>query len=317
MIHEEDTRFSPPMVGSEKLAHNNEVELKVPQLYSEGGKGSAPLSNPPSELLNLHKPENDSEDYMTAEDILANTNQHKKIKHISEVLSSPEKEEAVFEKIHGPDDRVQVLQTDFPPAMQTCYLQIISATGRVSYATGWMAGPRLCMTAGHVVYDNPFGWAQYIRVIPGTINGWTQPYGSEIASQFVAPSQYVDNWNTNYDYGGIVLPTTQLSGRVGYLSYGTASHSQTVNNFSMTMGYPADKPAGTLWSNGGHMLSPTSTHLKYYFDTYGGQSGSPVFFPGGFTNPKVVGIHTTGLTPNRGIRIKSSVFSQINYWKTL
>ncbi|MDY5322624.1 MAG: serine protease, partial [Candidatus Enterosoma sp.] len=44
--------------------------------------------------------------------------------------------------------------------------------------------------------------------------------------------------------------------------------------------YPADKPRGTLWKTVGRIKK--EEHYRYYydFDSYGGQSGSPIFMTG-------------------------------------
>lgn len=334
-----DIKVSTPPDGS-LLATPGENPPTTPTenfLGVEGKEGSAPNNEDTAKkevLESLEKAEERRTKkpltlgegvFKTAEDVLQNKNTGRKIRHITDVLAEqmgltppydPGKSSQV-ESIHGADDRQRISVADFTPAKQTCYLEIILYNGAVGYATGWMVRSlknRLCMTAGHVVYYF-LGWSQYIRVIPGSVNATSQPYGSEVSSQFVAPSQYVDDWNLSYDYGGIILPTTTLQGRVGSLGYKLRKSIDLMNLPAFTLGYPADKPAGTLWSVSGYMESPSSTFLRYYLDTYPGQSGSPILLTNGVTTGnQVVGIHTRGGTPNLGVRFRSSTINQIRTW---
>ena len=56
---------------------------------------------------------------------------------------------------------------------------------------------------------------------------------------------------------------------------------QVKENPNITMatnGYPGDKPTGTMWRVDIPKLTVSRSLMHYMADTYGGQSGSPVYF---------------------------------------
>ncbi|MBO1920070.1 hypothetical protein J4710_11475 [Staphylococcus xylosus] len=59
-----------------------------------------------------------------------------------------------------------------------------------------------------------------------------------------------------------------------------------------TAGYPADKGGWTLYK-GNSLLKITNFNVYYDIDTYGGQSGSPVWN----RDKKIIGVHTYGSSP--------------------
>lgn len=86
-------------------------------------------------------------------------------------------------------------------------------------------------------------------------------------------------------------------------------------------GYPGDKPFGTHWSTSGDIAISEASKTRYKHDTFGGQSGGPVFQTdrvGSFcSGPCVNTIHAYGVFNgnNSGTRINQSVFNNLNNWK--
>jgi V8-like Glu-specific endopeptidase len=81
-------------------------------------------------------------------------------------------------------------------------------------------------------------------------------------------------------------------------------------------GYPGDKPFGTQWFNAGAITQVTNRKIYYMIDTYGGQSGSPVWrFLNGQRHG--VGIHAYGGCPNSATRIVKEVFDNMLAWRNL
>ena len=80
-----------------------------------------------------------------------------------------------LETIIGPvDSRVRILDTDLDPWRMICNLEIVSPLGRF-VGTGWLAGPRTVITAGHCVSARMMrGNASSIRVTPGRTVGASQ-----------------------------------------------------------------------------------------------------------------------------------------------
>jgi V8-like Glu-specific endopeptidase len=225
--------------------------------------------------------------------------------------------DAVAETVHGADDRIQIASTAVYPWRAHASLRITAADNSLWIGTGWFVGPRLLVTAGHVVYiknsgvPGRDGWVQRIVVMPGR-NGGTLPYGSAISSSFWTVNGWASGATANYDYGAIVLGES-LGSRTGWLGFGNWSSLSGVGaNIS---GYPGDKPAGTQWYAARTVDSATTRKVFYDIDTAGGQSGSAVyrFWNGGRYG---IAVHAYGgTTVNSGTRINSAVFNNIKTWK--
>jgi V8-like Glu-specific endopeptidase len=76
------------------------------------------------------------------------------------------------------------------------------------------------------------------------------------------------------------------------------------------VGYPGDKPSGTMWRGNGNVAIDTGIRFGYDADSAPGQSGAPVFRRG------VVGIHTEGdpvqsYTGNSAVKIRPSVVADL------
>jgi V8-like Glu-specific endopeptidase len=223
----------------------------------------------------------------------------------------------VMEVIIGTDDRTQVGNTNEYPWRAIASLLITAANGSQWIGTGWFVGPRILMTAGHVVYmADQGGWCSQITVIPGR-NGADEPFGRVTTSQFKSVSGWSTDGNSDFDYGAIILPADQrLGDTVGWFGWQARSdddlNGQTVN----ISGYPGDKPVGTQWFHSNSIKSIASNTFKYDVDTAGGQSGAPVWMFVG-TDRTAVGIHTNGdLTGNSATRVTNDVAASINAWRT-
>lgn len=64
-----------------------------------------------------------------------------------------------------------------------------------------------------------------------------------------------------------------------------------------------------MWTQKGKITDDSNYRLNYKIDTYGGQSGSPIYQP---SNYRVVGIHTTGnSSTNSGVKVSDRLFQLI------
>jgi glutamyl endopeptidase len=238
------------------------------------------------------------------------------------------------EDVIGIDDRVILSDTAATPWRCICHLEITYDSGQVGFGTGWFAGERTVITAGHCLYTRgtPSRRAVQVRVIPGR-NGTLAPYGYVVARKF----DWSPKWQSStsdidaapYDYGAIFIDhdvnDAPFGARIGY--FGLRSYDEDERKLlDMAMvnnaGYPheATKPYGTLWFNAGRVHldeGPTKDErfLEYMVDTTAGQSGSPVFLLDSTKNQRyVVAIHTTGNFINRGVRVTAEVYDKIVEW---
>lgn len=226
------------------------------------------------------------------------------------------------ESVIGADGRTRVTSTTTFPWRAIAHLVVTWRNGASGGCTGWFIGPRTVATAGHCVYDhNAGGWASTIRVYPGR-NGSSTPYGSTTSYRLFSVTGWTSSANREYDYGAIQLNST-LGNTVGWFGFRWQS-SNTFSGAYRITGYPGDKAYGTMWTmqdNPG-IRRVTTRRLFYAIDTYGGQSGAPVYHNYSSTCTSCsVAIHTYGVGGdpngqyNSGTRITQEVYNNLVTWK--
>lgn len=223
------------------------------------------------------------------------------------------------ETVHGPDDRVQITNTNAYPWRAIASLLITARDGSQWIGTGWFIGPHTLMTAGHVVFIKNSGvagrdgWVRSIQVMAGR-NGNALPYGSVTSTNFRSVTNWTNNGDQNYDYGAIIIPTN-LGNSTGWFGFGNYSDADLMSSVGNISGYPGDKPGGTQWFDARRIAAVNSRKVYYDIDTAGGQSGSAVY--------RIVNgaryafaIHAYGgATTNSGTRIVQDVFNNMVNWK--
>jgi glutamyl endopeptidase len=219
------------------------------------------------------------------------------------------------ELVIGNDERSQIDATRDLPWRWICQLIINFPDGAAARATGWFIGPHTVMTAGHVVFSTANGgWARQIEVIPG-MNGGERPFGSQVGTSFRSVTSWIQSMDPLYDYGAIILPNDELGGRVGWFGFAVLSDAELNGEIVNLSGYPGDKPFGTQWFMSGNITSVQPRRLRYMVDTFGGQSGSPVWRTSSGQH-RVVGVHAYGEYPNGATRITQEVYSNMVIWKS-
>jgi glutamyl endopeptidase len=122
---------------------------------------------------------------------------------------NPLRRQSPLESILGATDRrKQILETELTPWRMICALEIESQTGAAFVGTGWFAGPRTVITAGHCVFD-PIelgGWAKKITVVPGR-NVDQKPFSTATSSSFSTTDKWQEAQEADFDYGVIHLDT--------------------------------------------------------------------------------------------------------------
>lgn len=219
------------------------------------------------------------------------------------------------ESVCGRDDRVRVSPATATPWRWICQLIITMPNGAGFRGTGWFIGPKCVMTAGHCVYSKANGgWARRIEVIPG-MDGASRPFGSAVGTRFRSVTGWTSSTDPNYDYGCIILPTP-LGNSVGFFGFASLSDASLNGLLLNNSGYAGDKPFGTHWFNAGRVSQVTSRKIYFMLDTFGGQSGSPVWR---LSNGQrhAVGIHAYGGCPNSATRIVKPVFDNMMAWRSL
>lgn len=217
----------------------------------------------------------------------------------------------------GPDGRVQESIPTTAPWGAIAHLETNQGG-----CTGFMLSRDVLVTAGHCVHWGG-SWVTSYTVTPGR-TGNTKPFGT--CSGGIADVWTTWNWINGYpsdhDYGLVKL-TCDIGYSTGWFGHWYNANENLVNQYFYVEGYPGDKPYGTMWWDGDSTYSQTANKLWYNIDTFGGQSGSPVYrynsvTPGLCSGWCVTGIHTNGVAgsnpANSGTRFRPDVMSFINYW---
>jgi glutamyl endopeptidase len=220
------------------------------------------------------------------------------------------------EVVVGSDDRVRIRETTRFPWRVICALRIYSAAGDQYVGTGWLAGPRTVITAGHCVYlDAMGGWADRVEISPAR-NGRDRPFSSIASSEFQSVRGWTIEGKREHDYAAIILPADQAVPEVGHFGYAVYDGSSLVGSYLNLSGYPADKDEGTQWWSARSTRKVDAARIWYDVDTAAGQSGAPVWRLDARTARRVVvAIHTNGAqTGNSATRITDQVFANIERW---
>jgi glutamyl endopeptidase len=211
----------------------------------------------------------------------------------------------------GADGRTRVTGTTSSP-----YRKIALITFGGGYiCTGWLVNANTVVTAGHCVYDtDTHAWYSRTsyRIYPGR-NASTSPYGSCTAKALYSNSNWTSTGSPNYDFGAIKLNCT-VGNTTGWFGYWWQSAS-LVGKAATVTGYPGDKAFGTMWKMSGSIGRNTTRQVSYTIDTYGGQSGSPVYQNKSGCGWCSMAIHAYGASGsplmNSGTRITQSVYNFI------
>lgn len=223
-------------------------------------------------------------------------------------------------QVIAPDTRRRILGTRRRPWR---YIVKIDPPG----CTGTLIAPNKVVTAAHCVY-NRTRRSKYsgIRVIPAK-NGTREPFGSaratrvDFPSQYASASSYTAAWQ--HDYAVITLDKP-IGRKVGWWKQLAAIPSSKLTRLRLnTAGYPGDKGGKHLYWTYNKVISVRGSRIEYLLDTFGGQSGSPVWLR--WKSRRIlVAIHTArddagtpGATPivaNRGVAITPTILRQIRSW---
>jgi glutamyl endopeptidase len=229
-----------------------------------------------------------------------------------------------LETVFGLDERTRIVSTETLPWKLVCALEIDAPWGSF-VGTGWFAGPRTLVTAGHCVFDarQMGGWAREIRIAPGRDRERT-PFGVVTATRFSTLNTWIGNQDADFDIAAIHLDAPVLGADEVFAieALPDAELRDTLVNVS---GYPANPGGGQeLWSAKNRIKDLTPRRIFYDIDTSGGQSGAPVYrLDSEGARPSVVGIHAYGeggtpasipLRVNSAPRMIPEVVEQIQKW---
>ena len=223
------------------------------------------------------------------------------------------------ESVIGPDGRTQVTNTTTSP--RRAIAQILFDGGAL--CTGWMISANTLATAGHCVHEGFGGSGGFYpvnsyEIRPGR-NGANAPYGMCTAKTLYTVNGWANDGLQEYDYGAIRLNCSvgDTTGWFGYFHQAASHNGQQ----AIIAGYPGDKGGHTMWTMTGTISATLPRRLTYTVDTYGGQSGAPVYTNNNANcqGPCVRAIHAYGVggvdTENSGTRIIQEVANNLTAWR--
>ncbi len=225
------------------------------------------------------------------------------------------------EKIFPPggDDRQQVLDPNRPPFHSICELEFLTHHGETRFGTGWFISPKLILTVGHNVYRlQERNWIQ--RMIVRTYGAGSVVLAQQTATRFRCNNVYLNTGDRTADFAAVIL-SSSWSVPISPFEVAAYGDSQLQGLTANIVGFPVDKPRGTMWGHA-DKIQPGAGGLLYRIDTYGGHSGSPIYEyfsgSGGAGDRFVgVGIHQGHVsTSNFGVRITQNVLALINQWRS-
>ena len=231
------------------------------------------------------------------------------------------------ETVIGVDERVRISDTDKLPWRMIAALSLKPKLPLTStfIGTGWFIGPKTLLTAGHCVFsESDFGgWIGSIDVSPGR-NDAKFPYGTVTASRFSSTKVWQNGPDPDYDIGCIHLDEP-LGDQVGYFKIASLTDQELEGALVNISGYPGDRGGGEQqFFHANRVLRTSARRVFYDIDTYGGQSGSPVWHQASpEAEPVAIAIHAYGvggtpggwgMTANSGPRLIPEMVQMIKEW---
>ncbi len=222
-----------------------------------------------------------------------------------------------------------VADTTVMPHSAICQIRVPNGTAEGGlHGSGFFIGPRLIMTAAHVVD----GQSELI-VVPGKNGGGTgsstEPFGRFKVTQFRKHDAYGTH-GSDFDMALICVPAANAVGSGQYFDL-VEELTQSRPEGVVVSGYAARWYANdlvehfvneTIDPNSQHMMGgyirelPTDETFSYNIQTLGGTSGSPVYWiedTGAGPQAHMVGVHVAAhdATTNLGCRITAGKLAWI------
>ncbi len=237
--------------------------------------------------------------------------------------------------VHGVDARERISDTKLSPWSMICSLILIGKDGGRGVGTGWMAGPRTVITAGHCLLSGKVGgWIESVIVIPGRTPSRC-PFGEATLRHKDGVFDVLPAWRDLYRKSsdekkaadiGVIHLNRPLGEKTGWLGFAKVGDERLQGHLANIAGYPGsvhgrETNGDQLWWHADAVSDLSDTVIGYVTDSGGGQSGAPVWiYENDGSKPIVAGVHAYGFSEgavdeeNSGPRITEEVGCAILDW---
>lgn len=231
--------------------------------------------------------------------------------------------------IIGEDTRVRVTKEmiEEEPYIKSIGLIYINSDEGNSQCTGTLFTDNYVLTNAHCVFNRDkvladpdentaVGWVKGVQFYPGLTThpdrsnikpiGWEKMF---VFKQYLYPDEGDDLDNTENDFALIKLSSSgpnsiygsTIPEKTSFDRFLAASIGRQVHKLddAITIGYPGDKPFGTLWVAEGKLFTGgegifDSSKTLHTCDVYAGTSGSVVLTRNNFLHSPFVGLNSSG-----------------------
>ena len=202
---------------------------------------------------------------------------------------------------------------------------LIRKNGATYIGSGFMIGANTVATCGHCLYSyissvGSYVWADSIQVIPAKANN-SYPYGYAWATEIIAPEEWLDDHNTNFDWGIIRLDENLNVGKLGLKTQA----SSYVGTSVMGNGYPGQingasntymyRYNGTVNSNTSYILKSDALSNP---DNGKGMSGGPTYIYSSSTGYTAIALIRGGDSSSvKSVRITNDLYNEFLSYRNL
>lgn len=254
------------------------------------------------------------EEIVLSNDPIINTQQKQEFKPYRGILPS----HILSARVIGSDDRSRITNpVDFPWRTFT-KLKITFPDGYTSGCSGAIIDDFHVLTVGHCVYSLGHGGYGDIKVFPGLDRDY-MPFSYANSTFIRTYTQWTTNRDPDHDWALITLDRN-IGFYTGWMGIKTApKESELYKNALNVSGYPNDRLDNTLWNSFETGHSANEFQHYYTMDTYGGESGAPVWQSEN-GEQYILSIHAFGNTAdtpditNGGTRINQEKYDRLSQW---
>ncbi len=237
---------------------------------------------------------------------------------VAEPVYEAESSVADTRSIIGADNRKRVVFVKSNPYYRIGFLYITDADGKDHVGTGFLISKNYMLTAAHCVYMS----GKPVKSITAYFGANDYNYGvSANGSVFGWCSSYPNNKSIANDWGYIKLGSN-AGNTCGWFGIGYTTDANLESANFVICGYPSDKITYSkdskmhgqkvqMWEDSGRLTKAYAGYITYKMDTYGGQSGSPIY---NSSTQTVYGIHhgeAVSGSANGAARITKGLFTHL------